>query len=356
MFLLGAGASSEAGAPLVKDFLTTASALQAKRQPASDFECFQRVLDAIDALQAVHPKTQMDLDNLEEVFGAFEMANMIGVFPGHAPEQIPELLLSFKRLLIDTLERTTVFRYSNGKVLPPESYDRFAKLVNALNAKTSTTRCSIITFNYDLALDWALHFNGVGFDYCLSEAAGPSLASKVPYLKMHGSLNWASASETKEIIPWLVSDYVSTRNWLLFDDGSEVALRMGSQLASDPPTHLCNGTLEPVPVIVPPAWNKTVYHERIARVWTRAARELSDAKNVVVSGYSLFGTDIYFKYLFALGSVGRSRIRRFWVYDPDATVGKRFEDLVSPGVGFRYEPWRFSGMVNTLLANLRGGG
>jgi hypothetical protein len=79
-------------------------------------------------------------------------------------------------------------------------------------------------------------------------------------------------------------------------------------------------------VIVPPSWNKTEYADSVGHIWQEAARQLSDAENIFVCGYSLPETDVFFKHLFALGSVGRSLIRRFWVInpDPDGSVESRF--------------------------------
>jgi hypothetical protein len=107
---------------------------------------------------------------------------------------------------------------------------------------------------------------------------------------------------------------------------------------------------DPNPVIVPPTWNKTVYHPNLAKVWHRAATELSDAEHIYVSGYSLIGTDTYFRYLFALGAVGASRIRRFVVVDPDETeqFRGRFRGIVGPDVERKLEFIR--GQFNQMVS------
>ena len=101
-------------------------------------------------------------------------------------------------------------------------------------------------------------------------------------------------------------------------------------------------------MIVPPTWSKGEYHSQLTKVWSRAAAELSDAENIFVSGYSLTETDSFFRYLFALGSVGSARIKRFWVFDTDQGGGKveqRFRTLRGPGIAenrFLYEQRQFS--------------
>jgi hypothetical protein len=70
VFIMGAGASKAAGAPLMNDFLDVADALRKKARDAD----FDLVFRGRDALQLVLPKATMDLLNLESVFAAFEMA------------------------------------------------------------------------------------------------------------------------------------------------------------------------------------------------------------------------------------------------------------------------------------------
>src|SRR6266513_2943931 len=88
VFILGAGASKEAGAPLMKDFLTRADQLRRESKTGQYAEDFQRVDNAINALTSVHSKAGLNLYDLEEVFGAFEMARVIGRFPGMQTDDV----------------------------------------------------------------------------------------------------------------------------------------------------------------------------------------------------------------------------------------------------------------------------
>lgn len=208
-------------------------------------------------------------------------------------------------------------------------------------------RCSIITFNYDLALDYALYYNRHPADYCLPGSVRPGL---IPAMKLHGSLNWAICSKCRRIIPWDLGAFFQRPRWNLLGDPESVYLDLGSQLPSDL-VH-CDRYVKPEPVIVPPTWNKTEYHRGLSTVWSRAASELSDAENIFVSGYSLTETDSFFRYLFALGSVGESRIKRFWVFDPDEQdkVLKRFEKLIGSGAKqrFRFKKQTFGEGINYI--------
>jgi hypothetical protein len=82
--------------------------------------------------------------------------------------------------------------------------------------------------------------------------------------------------------------------------------------------------------VVPPTWSKGEYHRSLSNVWRQAATELGTANNVFVIGYSLPETDSFFRYLYALGSQSRTRIKRLVIFnpDPDGQVKRRFEGLL----------------------------
>jgi hypothetical protein len=108
------------------------------------------------------------------------------------------------------------------------------------------------------------------------------------------------------------------------------------------------------PTIVPPTWNKTEYAPSIAAVWREAAKQLSDAENIFVCGYSLPETDTFFKHLFALGAVGNKLINRFWVFDPDLGVAARFRALLGTGASarFQFHLGNFRDMIRDLMVPL----
>ncbi len=344
VFILGAGASKEAGAPLMADFLDKAEELR-KHDKVDQFKAdFDRVFDAISALQRVHSKAELDLDNIESVFAAFEMGRLINKLPSIPDDEIGSLLVSIRRLIFKTLEKKIRYRIRDGQIRPNEVYDAFAKLVGKLNEGGRQNRCSIITFNYDIALDYALAFNGHSIDYCLSETAKVGHTS---LMKLHGSLNWAECSRCREIVPWYISEYLRKLRIPCLEEFESVCLEPASQLSFSGLKH-CKENIKPTPVIVPPTWNKTEYRQSLSKVWSRTAAELSDAENIFVSGYSLTETDLFFRYLYALGSIGRTRIKRFWVFDPDEdNVRPRFEKLIGPGAKrrFRFERAAFHNAV-----------
>lgn len=354
VFILGAGASKGAGAPVMANFLDRADDLRRTGNAEKVKPDFDRVFDAISALQSVHSKAELDLDNVESVFAAFEMGRLINRLPGISGDEIELLLVSIRRLICKTLEKTVNYPVSDERIFPAGSYNLFAGLVDALNDSGEQKRCSIITFNYDLAIDHAFYFHTHPADYCLSETTKPG---HTPLMKLHGSLNWATCSECREIIPWDIHAFFQKHTFRFLKEGKSkfVCLDLASKLPTSGLKH-CEKDVEPVPVIVPPTWNKTAYHQGLSKVWNRAALELSDAENIFVSGYSLTESDSFFRYLFALGSVGETRIKRFWVFDPDKdSVLPRFQKLVGPATRarFKFEDLTFAGAIKFISDELK---
>ncbi|WP_233079735.1 hypothetical protein, partial [Rheinheimera soli] len=107
VFILGAGASVDAGAPVMGDFLERAQRLLVTRKVEDKREHFERVFLAISKLQVVHSKAQLDLNNIESIFTAFELAKIIGHLPGFdSSRKISALIESFKEVIVATLEQT----------------------------------------------------------------------------------------------------------------------------------------------------------------------------------------------------------------------------------------------------------
>lgn len=326
VFILGAGASKEAGAPLMDDFLDRADLLR-KTEDLGQYKIdFDTVFGAISGLQIVHSKSELDLDNIESVFAAFEIAKLIKKLPGLSDSDvIPNIIASLRRLIALTLDKTIM--YPNFK--PNNAYNSLVNFIIDYNKFANIQNISIITFNYDIALDYAIRCNNSGIDYGLGIGTG------IPLFKLHGSLNWANCTKCNTIVPWDVS-LIARTGFTAFENNN--LLEVFSILAKSGLKH-CEVNVEPTPIIVPPTWNKTEHHELIEQVWTQAARALSDAENIFISGYSLPESDLFFRYLFALGSVGTSRIKRFWVFDPDKddVVEPRFREMMGIAAKARFK-------------------
>ncbi|MHB1587420.1 MAG: hypothetical protein ACYCRH_08255 [Acidiferrobacteraceae bacterium] len=92
VFILGAGASKEGGAPLMADFLDVARTLWETQKVSTSAPAFETVFKAIGHLQQVHSKAELDIINIESVFAAFEMGKLLGRLPGYSAADIDGLI------------------------------------------------------------------------------------------------------------------------------------------------------------------------------------------------------------------------------------------------------------------------
>lgn len=359
VFILGAGASADAGAPLMYDFLDKARDLYAANKVWEFEKQFAVVFEAISALQAVHSKTDMDLYNIESVFAAFEMGQLIGKLPGSTTdEQRKHLIASLKTVIQVTLEQLITYNLESADlqvVVPRGTYLRLATLLKNLSSDRAAPRCSVISFNYDLAFDVALNARECVYDYCITE---PRHDGQMAYLKLHGSLNWAQCSECTAIVP---QEFPRSYTASAFDAEPEkgssqpiIRLPMVQKLTNGEVMHH-ERPVRPEPLVVPPTWNKTTYGA-MTQVWHQAAEELGTAEIVFVIGYSLPDTDAFFRYLLALGLVGEKMIKKFVVVNPHVDVYDKFKRLLGLGARVRAEhiPERFDKAMPQIESQLTG--
>jgi NAD-dependent SIR2 family protein deacetylase len=329
IFILGAGASARAGAPMMNSFIEAATRTSEAKLDQEDVEAFDLVFRARAQLQSVFAKSKVDINNIESLFGAFEMAALIGRLGNLPPSEVCKLPAAMARLIARTIEASVRFptrqhnREAEGRVLPPEPYGEFSVLLNAIQQRESV---AVMTFNYDLCLDYALYSEGVPFDYCLTE---PNATNKLPLLKLHGSLNWGRCEKCASIVAWEMQHFFRTQRWRTYDLPSYVRLTVSNLLSKH--SH-CETSLPCNPVIVPPTWNKGRFHTDLSVVWRSAAKHLSEAERIFVIGYSLPKTDEFFHYFYALGSVGDAIPTLFSIVNPDRQTEARFSEILGPTV------------------------
>jgi hypothetical protein len=358
VFILGAGASVGAGAPLMADFLQKAKQLNSLGAFGATAPQIQDVLDAAyKDLRPVHVKSKIDYQNIEELFSAVDIGQLIHSFGSRSPEMIDELRRSIVTFIYRTIEQTVEIPFRNGKIGLPNGYDMLSKHVRKKidqTARLGLSEVSFITFNYDTCLEFSLVRNGIGVDYGLGEPflneAENNFQIKVPVLKLHGSINWGTCPKCKMLVPSEIDPFRRVGLTDLLDEGQVLRLNLGSGISGQ--VHSCRTVLDPLPFIVPPTWNKSSSALGLRDVWKRAAVELGSAENIVVIGYSHPPTDMFFKYLYALGSNTDTHLEKFIVINgPDSSGTKeRFEGLLGPTTsrGFEFNQLLFSGAENII--------
>jgi NAD-dependent SIR2 family protein deacetylase len=304
VFILGAGCSAAAGAPTMLKFMDAAEAIGRSGNLFEDDKSkFDLVFKAYDCLQSIYSKSsEIDLLNVESLFAAFEMAETIGGLRGLiAPHSVSELIPAITRMIVRTIEQSV--RFPTGARQAPVPYGSFCNWVSP-----RLREISIITFNYDLCLDWTFHLVGTLPDYRLTDE--PGARGSVDVLKLHGSLNW-SWCEQCGIIPKRFSDLTANIVQHLSDESARLSVAdfIGLQTCNK-----CSKQIAREPVIVPPTWNKGGFSSTSMKfVWGKAAMHLAEAEHIVVIGYSVPPTDHFFHYLYALGTMSPTRVKKILV-------------------------------------------
>lgn len=361
----------------MSNFLEVAEGLQRSGKIESFYEsAFKDVFEAQTELQSVHSKAQLDLHNIESVFGAFEMAKRFRKPFGNLQyEQIEKLGGQMRLLIARTLELTSDFHWRQRietqnairvqvpYLVPPYPYGDFAQLIKRLLEKTQVT---ILTFNYDIGIDAALAFENLAVDYCLQKEL--LTGSRIPLIKLHGSINWGrcrNADCNNEVVPWRFEEFYKSnppKNYNTdpygYRSGAEdVNVKIATAIPRH--RHSCGTTLQMgCPAIVPPTWEKAEYNTGFENMWAHAAKQLAEAENIIVIGYSLPPSDQFFPMLYALGTVSRTIVKRFWVFDPDplGLVERQFQGILGSATIQRFlrQQSRFSDAFGKLEEFARG--
>jgi hypothetical protein len=327
VFVLGAGFSADAGAPLIHDFLQVSRELL--DDPGSELDNeekrqFQLVFDFKKRVAQCREKFRIDLDNIEQLFGLVEMSHRLGSESATTRDATVYLIAKTLQLAVARQQhrRLKVGLYpqksyavggltwtSFGTKDPTseiyfcELYRHFALLLAGKYddpQKVQHRSNMVITFNYDLILDDAFRGINVAPLYALPDALLeepiPSESSGILLLKLHGSTNWAICGRCQKVHileAKVTEDAKGFRRKPCARCGVE-GLRL---------------------LLVPPSWDKSEYQEVMKPVWRRALEALQQATRICVIGYSMPETDAFFKFLLALGLAENHQLYRFLLVD-----------------------------------------
>jgi hypothetical protein len=119
---------------------------------------FLQLAYVISLLQQVHSKADLDLYNLESVFGALEMVRMLGGhLPGYDdPEPINNGILAMRKVIAQTLEQTIGFPCPEGIFRMPDPYRQLIRAIAEITEKEKGDVCGLISFNDDILAEMAL--------------------------------------------------------------------------------------------------------------------------------------------------------------------------------------------------------
>lgn len=325
LYIIGAGFSTDAGMPLMNDFLLK---MRDSRDWLNDVgrseeaSAVNSVLDFRLKATAASYWVTLDLENIEELFSLAAASDR--ELEKQARVAIAATL-DFARTMNGDLHRTfsvqgtsqifssTPNKHCNPAWAPPVgnqnaiqgqdhgpfSIDLYALYVARLlgmfvNGQHPVGENTFITFNYDTLLEESCKHLGLGFDYGIDSSklgfdesfSMPKNSPLIPILKLHGSVNWANSPDHSKLTAF--GDYHGLRKKNM------------------------------IPELVPPTWRK-VFENPLEEVWKTAIDRLRTATRIIIIGFSMPETDLHFKYLLAEGLRENISLREIVFVNPDET-------------------------------------
>lgn len=359
VFILGAGASADSGAPLMGNFIAKGKAVydsgELSANDKSDFDLFFKIRNK---LQYTFVKSNIDLDNIESIYSAIEFGLLIDRIADLSDSELYKSSNSIKTFISRTIEHSVKLPLNtNAEIIPDYTYTKFCSLL--LDLKEQGHSICVITFNYDLGIDYAFTHLDAHINYGTRILSDPD-NTDIPLLKLHGSLNWTQDTDQIKISSCIKNAKHSLS--VLRDKGYQFS---GSPYQSPsgifkpadknagfpcPTSILTDQTNDLTPFIVPPTWNKGAYHSAISMAWRNAARFLRDAEVVYAIGYSAPPSDMFFKYLYALGTISDTIIDDFSVFCPSAQ--QNYKNIVGSALNqrnsFCYYNQKFTDAIETI--------
>ncbi len=359
VIFLGAGFSCDAGLPIMDEFGGDSDyhfgALQRERQnrlagkllcgAGNTFKALQRDCRKAEGRVGVNPENMEDVFSIAEVMSQAEMKPFFTVrpqggreatesedFPASVLDEIKLWLWEVYRALPPLDPRRLEEKRKKGISVRPEAYECFVK---DMAARDLHKRLTVVTTNYDIVLEyywWAL--TDTPCDYPLAEGwdyhcihAGP--ATMPPYLntsmrhppkdpadvcrvcKLHGSVNFFELEASAEPRFGICDDVAVASQTVgaspipAYTPGHTSAIPESKRnqrpavLAEDAIWSLHEKYGQSLtPAIVPPTYAKLTGRPWLRRMWNAALNAISEARLLLLIGYSLPQTDGFMRAMF----------------------------------------------------------
>jgi hypothetical protein len=349
VILFGAGASFDAGIPLLNSFVDkmweygVRGKVGSKTISADDRRVLQDAIAICESLERYNSRAFFDIRNLEDILSLLS-------FEALRDETLhTERYSTMVKAVARTIELSCVFDYASEPPASPRSQTHYQEFWHSLFARPLRENLPVLlTFNYDLVLErtlwqyfhhqeqlgWRLNLDSCLLNYCfgsnrmclktaphtyaenpdwggtraeLVTATNYNSDAEIKYYKLHGSLNWSQDAAPQD--------------------------------AGGPPTKAVGR-----PLILPPVFNKMTMRD-INIVWKNALTALRSAKHIILVGYSLPQTDIYMQYFLKAAVGPNSNLQRIIVFDPalfrdddrSREMKRRYSECFSPQFGNRID-------------------
>lgn len=280
-------------------------------------------------LQGVYSKAHVELDNLEWVFNAIEMAGFLDTETVKDGVPAADARSSLIRLIGAVLERTQLYQLgaaNAGRTIlhGPGAYNRLVDFALGIAETRRYDTITFVTFNYDIGLDMALHARSVSPNYAIvDEFDSKRHALRWPVYKLHGSLHWYRGREGELTATGL--DKISSQALAAQPRDNSMFIHLSDVFMH----HSRIGRSLDDAFIIPPAEAKTDARKLVEPVWRAAAKALAEAEVIAIIGYSLPSTDQFFRLFFGLATLSETLLQRVWVINKSAAARATFESLLS---------------------------
>ncbi len=335
VIIFGAGASFDAGIPLLRDFVDTmwnfaVRGVNGKEKlSSSDIEVFIEANKVREELDKYHGRVSFDDRNIEDVLSILSFNIMAGNSSDR--KKLDWVLKAISRAIELTCKVKhpgPLNSFGIDYFQENDYYQAFWYNLFSWSHKMKKVIPTIITFNYDLVLERALfqilmsstyhrikkpfpfdsikikyHYDRLPaqcyrIDYCTYENdiktksgitvtpySGEPMQScaDIEILKLHGSLNFPDTKRQ-------------------------------SKMANEESNGSITSSVEN-PYILPPIFNKLTTNDA-KTIWQVALSQLRSAKNIIIVGYSLPKTDLYMQYFLKAALGPNLNLNKIFVFDP----------------------------------------
>jgi NAD-dependent SIR2 family protein deacetylase len=317
VYILGAGASYDAGGPLINDFFS--------RVGRYDKNIYPRHYDnntKFNILESLYLEWKEDNPvnpNIEAFFQTVEFNTITGTKffdPANNKSVDPEVI---ERYLVWYIA-SYVHHSITAQRKPPDYYLSFVR-----NLKKRGVRSTLLSFNYDLVIDKLIIKEFKDFNYGLGRIIGQRKYQKsagIPFYKLHGSLNWLICNKCNRI-------------YVYNDSEAHKYTRQSCTIK-------CGGYLEPY--LIPPSPSKGGTLGPRNQLWGKARRKMKEGDKIVIIGYSLPLLDIQAKELLKFGAQSTKEI--IIVNRNQRTIDHIASELGRIELGLSNYPMTFEKFVN----------
>lgn len=327
VFVLGAGTSAHAGAPLGKDIIK--NYIQQQLADKSEIKKIVRNYPFLTNLLNVQPNNNIkpttplenlleyQFPNLSDVFTYYQLAN-------DRQEPFIKGLFEENNIFIEEIMNFVTLTIKNS--INERTTNECVNFVNSI-----TSNDCVINFNYDTLIDNAIMQEYGNIDYGM-EFSLPQI-DEMAISELFRNENvpdiYFKLDKTK-LSPLILKPHGSF-NWLYCADCYEFYLKIVERFGVHYFPNECNNCQIGLhDYIVPFSYKKNFNNPLISNVWTNVVKVLSKADEVYFIGYSLSNDDFTTKYFFIKGisRVIGENLPNLYLISPNASKRKnRFESI-----------------------------